>query len=279
MKSRPRYQQRQAAFSLLELMTAMTISMILLGILSYALSSTMRSYTNTRDKVISDREAEIALDYLIRDLESMIAPSRLSALGKSVEVLKVSPDPDLAATNAHWLTLLSMTNDLEADVPKGMDRAISYRIGYQDPIDGASGSGVPEYALYRKVLTAGDTFQKILGSADPRSEVWENEEIVPEITPVEDYLSANVVDLRVRFLANGARLPENDTQQLTIRSDGVFGNGTRMATTITGAEVALTILSKEGVGRLRDGVSLTELISRHGRVYTRQTSVFIRPLL
>ena len=235
----------RSGLTFVELLVSITISMLLLSMLSFAMISFTNSYVRSRDKVISDRDAELALDYIIRDLESMIIPSRRTGSDNEVEVLRISPD-DESEANAHWLTMLAMTNDRETDVSNGVVRAVSYRIGYQDPIEGPSGFGEPEYALYRKVLTAGDTFEQALISADPRTEIWLNEAIVPEITPVEDYLSAHVVGFRVSFLSRDSRLPLEKTDQLTIRSDGIFINNGKITTAVTWAEVSLTILSNEG---------------------------------
>lgn len=261
--------------SILELLVSMTVSLLLLGLLSYSVSSFSNSYVQTRDKVFSDRDAELALDFIVRDLESLFIPARRNVDGENIEILTVSREEKV---EGQWLTLLSLTDDIESDVSNGVVRAVSYRIGFQDPIDGPEGTGEPQFALYRKVLTAGTTFDTALVGSDLRNEVWKDESVVPELTPAEDYLGGNVVDLRIKFFSGDKLLSNDPSDTVAISTDGVFINGNKVFETITSIEVSLVVLTEVGAARVEDGISIPQLIEEHGRAYSRQTAIFVQPL-
>ena len=113
---------REAGLSILELLVSMTVSLLLLGLLSYSVSSFSNSYVQTRDKVFSDRDAELALDFIVRDLESLFIPARRNVDGENIEILTVSREEKV---EGQWLTLLSLTDDIESDVSNGVVRAVS----------------------------------------------------------------------------------------------------------------------------------------------------------
>ena len=110
----------------------MTISMVLLGLLSYSVSSFTSFYVASKDKIISDRDAELALDYVIRDLESLIVPSRRKGDGQGIEVLRISPDQ--SESGSQWLTLLALTNDI-ADGHRVRRRLVNHVIVAPEILD------------------------------------------------------------------------------------------------------------------------------------------------
>lgn len=257
----------------------MTLSIVLIAILALALNGVSNGYVRFQEKTVCDREAELALETIITDLECMVIPKHRTSDGLPVESLRVSKY-EADQVSSSWLTLISRTNDEEPRLGDGLVRAISYRIEHQDPIEGAEGNSQPVYALYRKVLPASDTFENAISNHATVNEVWQNQAIVDDISPPEAWLAANVVNLQVRFLTESpaSRIPADPEDELVIRSGEtvIFRGDTEIPQRepIIAAEVALTIVSKVGAEALADGASLDSIVKRYGYLYSRQTAIF-----
>lgn len=259
---------KKNGFTLIELIVVMTISSILLGLLAYSLNGVSMGYNRSQDKIQVDREATLALDTIIADLECLVIPGNRVTDSKPVEALRVSPHQENGTTTA-WVTLLSKTNDEEKGISPGVVRAVSYKVAWQDPIDGSDGQGNPIGVLYRKVLTARETFaENMVASTDPRGEVWSNE----VLSHPRDYLAGNVVDFQVSFLTKNSiqRFPANAIDDFVILSD----KNSASDEALVAAEVSLTILTGKGQNELDAGTPLAEVIERFSRRYTRQTAIF-----
>jgi hypothetical protein len=255
-----------AAFTLLELLVAATVSILLLTLLLSAVQSISSNYLRTQGSITRQGNSAFALDQLVQDLESLVVPHFAGA-----EALRLAPETVADATNAAWLTLLATTavDDTSASPNNfnGATRAVSYRLAYQNSIDG--GATAPCYALYRAVASSLDTFTNAISKADAQAGFWAS--LQP--TSVDCLLSENVVAFSVRFLkADGTwTSPGSD---IRIGRDGTTVDGTLAGGGFKRAEVTITVLSPEGARRVADGLPLSQAISRHGRTSVRQTSRF-----
>ena len=58
---------------MLELMVAMSVTVILLGMVTFMTGVSMDGYKGSRDKVVAGRQAKEALDAITKDFEAMVA--------------------------------------------------------------------------------------------------------------------------------------------------------------------------------------------------------------
>ena len=69
----PHPSAKAKGFTLLELMVAMSVTVILLGMVTFMTGVSMDGYKGSRDKVVAGRQAKEALDAITKDFEAMVA--------------------------------------------------------------------------------------------------------------------------------------------------------------------------------------------------------------
>ena len=201
-------------FTLLELMVAMSVTVILLGMVTFMTGVSMDGYKGSRDKVVAGRQAKEALDAITKDFEAIVA----RADGSDNMWLYAEVEPNLSTalggpagktiTNAPRLIFftgapdrydgdIGGTNDNGGDVS-----AVAYRLVYRDQISdkdpGEIGS-YPVFTLYRQIIDPDETF---LGR-----------EINPGPPPTYDATKAllGVPDLKEVYELGGTTSHESDT--------------------------------------------------------------------
>ena len=163
-------------FTLLELMVAMSITVILLGIVTYLTSMSMDTYKKSRDQVRSARQAKEALDAIGKDFQSMV----LRKDGNDFEWLHAEVEPELVGDTAANITLAGPANKKitnacrviffagaadryggDASGGSGDVSAVSYRLVYRDQIsneDPDADGAHPVFTLYRQIIDPDETF-------------------------------------------------------------------------------------------------------------------------
>ncbi len=169
----PHPSAKAKGFTLLELMVAMSVTVILLGMVTFMTGVSMDGYKGSRDKVVAGRQAKEALDAITKDFEAMVA----RADGSDNMWLYAEVEPNLSTalggpagktiTNAPRLIFftgapdrydgdIGGTNDNGGDVS-----AVSYRLAYRDQISGTAANAVgafPSFTLYRHLVDPDATF-------------------------------------------------------------------------------------------------------------------------
>ncbi len=264
------------AFTIVELLVATAVSLLLIGILLSVTSNVMSSYKRAEGEFIRQGDVAFALDQIVQDLEGIVTPNVIGAEG-----LRSTPEevgPEEAAS--HWLTFLSTATDSDNSSPvtfSGATRAISYRLAYQNPIDG--GSSDASYAIYRSIATAQHTFDNAIDKADLQAEYWTSLAAVPAPSPLpptdlDNFLAGNVVRFDVRFLRGDTNEWTSSDENIRLGRDGATVNGVLVEGGFKRAEVAITVLTPAGMERLRSGLSLGEAITKFGHTSVRQTAFF-----
>ena len=207
-------------FTLLELLVAMSVTLLLLGMVTYMTGASMDGYKGSRDKVVAGRQAKQALDAITKDFEAMVA----RADGSDNMWLHADVEPKLVADNAANTTLVGPANkkilnasrlifftgapdrydgDIGGTNDNGGDvSALAYRLVYRDQISdkdpGEIGS-YPVFTLYRQIIDPDETF---LGR-----------EINPGPPPTYDATKAllGVPDLKEVYELGGTTSHESDT--------------------------------------------------------------------
>ena len=163
-------------FTLLELMVAMSITVILLGIVTYLTSMSMDTYKKSRDQVRSARQAKEALDAIGKDFQAMV----LRKDGNDFEWLHAEVEPELVGDAAANITLAGPANKKitnacrviffagaadryggDASGGSGDVSAVSYRLVYRDQIsneDPDADGAHPVFTLYRQIIDPDETF-------------------------------------------------------------------------------------------------------------------------
>ena len=160
-------------FTMLELLVAMSVTVILLGMVTFMTGVSMDGYKGSRDKVVAGRQAKEALDAITKDFEAMVA----RADGSDNMWLYADVEPKLVADNAANTTLVGPANkkipnacrlifftgapdrydgDIGGTNDNGGDvSAVGYRLAYRDQISGTAANAVgafPSFTLYRHLV-------------------------------------------------------------------------------------------------------------------------------
>ncbi len=274
-----RHKRGSGGFTLVELLTATGVSILIIALLLTVTQTFLSNYRTIRGGTLAEGDAGVALDMIIRDLEAISITSVPDS-----QSLQVDPDPGdadsgtAADEDRQWLTLISTAVDTEPDGYQGTMRAISYRLAYKDPLGVTDGE--PEYALYRAVADAEDTFNNAVGVEDLIDDYWTaGGTDTPNTTAEANYLVGNVVKFEVRFLYVD---PADDTEKWTtsdqlvkLGAKGAFVGDTPIPTGFLATEVTLTALDTEGAKLLQTGgLSMDDAIQRFGRSYVRKAALF-----
>jgi prepilin-type N-terminal cleavage/methylation domain-containing protein len=198
-------------FTMLELLVAMSVTVILLGMVTFMTGVSMDGYKGSRDKVVAGRQAKEALDAITKDFEAMVV--RMD--GSDNMWLYADVEPKLVADGAANTTLVGPANkkipnaprlifftaapdrydgDFGGDADNGGDvSAVSYRLVYRDQISGAAANAVgafPSFTLYRHLVDPDDTFTNVLGQANLTAPVAP---AVNQFTDALDFTAENVL--------------------------------------------------------------------------------------
>ena len=303
----PHSSAKAKGFTLLELMVAMSVTVILLGMVTFMTGVSMDGYKGSRDKVVAGRQAKEALDAITKDFEAMVA----RADGSDNMWLYAEVEPNLSTalggpagktiTNAPRLIFftgapdrydgdIGGTNDNGGDVS-----AVAYRLAYRDQISGTAANAVgafPSFTLYRHLVDPDATFTHLLGQVNLTAPVAP---AVNQFTDALDFtaenvLAENIYELTVTFLvqrSNGVKrftIGQNTgTQQyhsLVIKGNGILSKADSASTEVAeagqlvGVEIGMTVLSERGlVMTEKGGMTRQDIIKDYGIHYTHTVNV------
>jgi prepilin-type N-terminal cleavage/methylation domain-containing protein len=264
---------RTRGFTLLELLVAVTITLLLAGLMLSVTTTILAQMRRAQGGSMATIEGKLALDQLERDLQGAILrtgggrvwlDARVVATGDLVShgwkmqttpVMKPTGESDIFlpetthdggpeisrgrfGVSGVWLRLI--TSDYDSDSKNTVPVAVSYQVVRRE-VSSASGSPV-RYAFYRVKKNAEDTFGIMsapFGATDP------SDLIKPS---TGDVIASNVVDFGIWFYARNASglfspaTPLFPTGGRTSTSPGTFpgmGNPAH-------AKMMIRILTEEG---------------------------------
>lgn len=243
------------AFTLIEVLVAAAVASLLILVLLTITQNSMESYRQSVEGAAMERDANLVLDFLATDLETLATPRipRAEALRCSVETVTDG--------NFCRLSMLASVTDGDPSNHRGRPRAISYRVAFQDPVAEAGGNRM--YALYRTVATASVTFEFAHGTMNLEADFW-NER---QTTALGSYLAGNVADFKVRVQE------KPDGQWRTVDSPGDLLRITADENNSQAIEVTLTLLPPRASKLVADGtLTRADAARQFGRSFTRQVS-------
>lgn len=269
----PRFIQK--GFTLVELLVALAITAVIVGILVTITATAVDGYTTSRQQVKAAREAKAAFDQISRDLESLVVRS-----GNDFEWLWISADADAPgpanstspnATRAVFFTAatdrydgaLNTATDLGGDVS-----TVGYRLLFRDPVTDSEDEEFASFILYRQLINPDETFETLLGQEDLETayRAFESNESQPDnfvceniyefsLSFVVEYTDAGVTRTeRVLVVSAGGR---NAVEDFRVRGDvlvadddddTVYSNGRLVA-----ADLSITVINDAALETLRQG--------------------------
>lgn len=218
---KPQRPSLQRAFTLIELLTAMAITAILVVLIMQLTNQSVRLWKVMREDTVTAGTARAALQIICQDLESAQIradgtekewfyaevdkkmtglPNGLKKdLPQSARIIFFTCPPDrnpaVGATSSQrgsYRSILASNVDLQGDVS-----AVGYRLLFRDQVLNVSNRNgdstiFPLFSLYRNVVTPRDTFEQVLGRNDLQSayaHYASDEE--------KNFLCENIVDLSI----------------------------------------------------------------------------------
>ena len=234
---------RRGAFTLVELITAMAITAILVVVIMQLTNQGIGLWKAIREDTSTASSARMALQTISRDLESI----QLRGSGKNVQWLYAEVDsairgvpkglsipksarmiffacvPDRnpavgssSSLRSNYRNLLAANPDTQGEVS-----AVSYRLKFRDhilnlPSRNGDTSSFPLFALYRQVVSPRNTYDNILGTNNLQSSYSQYE-------PAEDknFLCENIVEMNIIFNIEYADQGGSSSDQPTYSSISV----------------------------------------------------------
>lgn len=283
-------------FTLIELLVAMTITVILLGVLVYMTGISMDTYRDSRDEVRASRQAKEALNAIARDLEGMV--SRRD--GNTYEWVYAGEEPrglegptGREITNSSQLIFFAGATDRYngdiggADDKGGDVSAISYRLVYRDQIADTDNEEHAVFALYRHLVNPDEAFD-LLAVDDLKAAYRGKFGDAADLTS-SNFLVENIYEFTITFLVE--YVPAGGTatkiERVSLRQNGdsnytefrlkgnkIEASGPDAAAIengrIIGAEVSISVLTDRGLTLAkRSGLPRDELVKKHCYHYTK----------
>jgi prepilin-type N-terminal cleavage/methylation domain-containing protein len=286
-------------FTMLELLVAMSVTVILLGMVTLMTGVSMDGYKGSRDKVLGGRQAKEALDAITKDFEAMVARrDRSDNMWLYAEVeprLSTSQGgpTDKTITNACRLIFFTgaldrYDGDIDGTNDNGGDvSAVAYRLAYRDQISDTATGAVgpfPSFTLYRHLVDPDDTFTNVLGRTDLSSS---NEFDDSDTFTAENVLAENIYEMTVTFLveldAGGVKritMGESAGQEddLAFTGKGIqLVSGVGEKDHLAGVEISITVLSERGlVMTEKGGMTREDIIKDYGIHFTHTVDILPR---
>lgn len=301
---------KHKAFTLVELMVAMAITVIIVTVLVSVTSIALDTWNRSRSELRAARQAKAMVDTMARDFEAMVIRSGNPYEWLSIDAAKTaSPGPaNLPSNNASELIFFSAatdrykgniggTGDLGGDVS-----CVGYQLFWKDPIDQG---GIPfeTFVFNRLLVDPKPTFDGLLGKTD-LSVAFSS--LGGNIQQTENFVCENVFQFTILFhveVIKTTGTPPNVTQTIVnaivpvgtegetaetfkVRGNGIITDFTSTNFTeeelkagrLKAVEISLTVLSDTGVDQLRtrtnlSGNKLSEFMAKNSYQYSKLVQV------
>lgn len=283
-------------FTLIELLVAMSITVILLGVLVYITGISMDTYKSSRNEVRASRQAKEAIEAIAKDLESLVTrrdgnPYEWIYAGEETSDL-TGPNNREIVNHCHLIFFTAATDRYKGEIgnsqyDKGGDvSAVSYRLVYRDQI---LDTDEPEYAvfsLYRNLVNPNEAFDLL--AVDDLEAAYASAHKKQDLEP-SHFLVENIYEFTVTFLIQylDEGTQKSKIERVTLsqkgsktysefrfKGDGIDAEGGNANLIeegeIVGAEVSITVLTDRGVTLAKkSGLSREELLKKHSYHYSK----------
>lgn len=300
-----KFQTRKSGFTLVELLVAMTITIVLLGILIFLTGISIDTYRDSRNEVRASRQAKEAIETISRDLESMVLRkdgnnNEWLYAGEETSNLKGPSGKEIPNTS-HLIFFTGATDRYNGDIGGTTDQggdvsAVSYRLVYRDQIADDDNGEFPVFSLYRHLINPDEAFEELLAVEDLEGAYDTNFE--SDSFDPDNFLVENIYEFSVTFLVEvvvnttgtpvthtvrATMSPGNAIDEFTVTGSGIeyegdidFPSSSNLTKeqveggSIVGVDISITVLSDQGlILAQRSGIEPAELIRKHGFHYTK----------
>ncbi len=277
MKSNYCRHSSTGGFTLLELMVAMAITFVIVGILVTITGSAIDTWTRSREELRAARQAKAMVDLMANDFESMV--TRAGGQDEWMAAVSNVPAQGGSTNAANIIFFTAATDRYEGQV--GVDNmdnggdvsCVGYQLQWKDPVNSGTGVDYETFVLKRHLVDPDKTFEVLLGKTvgQPLDELYlvnysgnldastsfvcENIFQFTVVFHVESTVGGALVNTLVPIRAGVG------TQQLRIK-------GNRLETlpeiadvaggSVTAVEISLSVVTDAGITQLRNNSSLSE---------------------
>jgi prepilin-type N-terminal cleavage/methylation domain-containing protein len=295
----------KSGFTLIELMVSMGITAVIITVLVTITGVATDTWTRSRSQLRASRQAKVLIDTMAKDFESLV-----SRRGDNVEWLYVAMDPSASlpkvvrtsggSGNVAEFTFFTAATDryngqIGEEADKGGDvSCVSYRMRFQDPIEGGSGDDdTSTFVFYRKLINPNETFDSLLGKEDLDAAFSSFES---DVDDEANFVCENVHQITATFLVevtrsgNSGNASTVETARVVMDSSSASGefrlggagivvqgaelggytDGEIAAGRLTGVELSVSVLSDAGMIRRNAADGLTD------KDYARQSFHYSR---
>ena len=299
----------QAAFTLVELLVAMTITTIIVSVLVSVTSMAMDTWNRSRSELRAARQAKSMVDSMANDFEALVMRR-----GNTNEWLSAVTDPNLSSLgptslkspNASKLIFFTAATDrYNGDIGvTGKDlggdvSCVGYQLLYQNPFTlsaaATAGGDYNTFVLYRRLENPNDTFNNLLGKAGDSPLQPLNTVFTGALSQASNFVCENISQFTLTFHVQVA-----DTSTPPVISDvpvtmgGTVTKfrilGSRIDTDysgasftfvpagrVTGIEIAVTVVSDYGLDQLKKpslpANVITKIKAQNSYQYSKRVSV------
>ena len=177
--------KKSPAFSLLELLVAVSVLSILLVILLNIVQGATNLWRTSENKVEAYREARAALQVMSSDLKNILPSTNLAFFRTNI-----SGYP--SATNLAFLATLPLSSQNPSSSLSDVC-TVGYFLAYNNKSPVAGATGRQSYNLYRYFVESNETFEKLTGASGPTGVLDLDSDFPPEI------LARNVVSFNATY--------------------------------------------------------------------------------
>ena len=291
-------------FTLMELIVAMAITTIIVGVLVSVTSIAMDTWNRSRSELRASRQAKSMVDALARDFEAMVIRSGAlitqSEDSKEWEWLSAITEPDLPGSagmpsaNASKLIFFTSATDryngkISTDDDLGGDvSCVAYELDYKDPLV-LEGKDFETFVLNRLLVDPKETFEKMLGEKELDTAL---DGTTVKIDDPVNFVCENIYQFTITFhveVTDNTQTPAvtsivpvtlgKDTKEFRILGSGIetdyAGPSSSLVETgrIKAMDVSITVLSDMGIDQLRrrkfSGTQQSEFLAKHSYQYSK----------
>ncbi|MGK0187545.1 MAG: competence protein ComGC [Verrucomicrobiales bacterium] len=270
------YRRRnRAAFTLVEMLVSLAITMLIL-VTGFAICHhTLEVWNGGRQMLEKNAEARVAFDELAADVQTLFVRQT------EVEWFTLTYDASIGGADEHKLTQMPWLRF--SAMPSGGPSTVSYRMAWQDSI--VKEGRFQVFGLYRFTGSISGLFPgEDDRSDDPPRQIadryWEEQDKKGHLTSPFSLVAMHAVDFDVVVWFRDGGRSRSVPGGTAVR---IIGSNVETIPPLAGLEhvsqleaigVGITSLSKEGAAQLRaGGVSLAEIVRQHGQHFATKVEV------